>query len=183
MRVIRKGDDPATIAMVIVAMVVLASTLILLIAVPKPSTYGLQRKYRNRAFELSLLNKRAEGNLAQKQKTVISQTWSIPEQKVGPTALANVTALVKKNGLHMVSFRPQRRNDEASFVQLPYLLTIDGPYPSVMALCRQLEDPSAKLAVSLVQIASAEETSDRVTASIGLVAYLSPGKEGTTKNG
>ncbi|HEY0866510.1 MAG TPA: type 4a pilus biogenesis protein PilO [Fimbriimonas sp.] len=178
MRLIRKGDDPATMALMLLAVGTMGATLVTMLAVPKPDIRSLERRFKSREYSTQNLVDKASDNLKKRRATVVTQTWNVPEQQVGPAALASATRLVNRNKLNLISFRPQRRGEDGSFVQLPYLLTVDGSYPAVLSLVKSLENPNTKLAVSLVQVTSADAGSDRVTASIGLVAYLTP-KEST----
>jgi Tfp pilus assembly protein PilO len=181
MTIFRRGEDPATLALTVIAILTMGISLGVLLLADRPDVRKAEQAGKRRQFQVRLLNDKANQNVASKQASIVSQTWNMPEQQVGPVALANVTRLVAKNRLNLISLRPQRRSDDAVFVQLPYLLTVEGSYLQVLALCRELENPANRLAMNLVQIASADASSDKVTASIGLVAYLTP-KE-APKNG
>ena len=55
---------------------------------------------------------------------------------------------------------------------MPFLVTVEGPYPSVTLFCQDIDKQATKLAVNLIQIASSDAASNAVTASIGLIAYV-----------
>lgn len=162
----------ATNALMYIGIACLAGLLGVILLVKKPDTSEIQAKRDKEIFAIRQKTKDAEEQLSLAQNTIRMQTWTLPEPQVGPTALAQVTALVKQNGLNLISFRPQRRNEDGKFVQLPFLLTIEGSYPKVVNLLKALEKPQTKLAVTLAQVASSDAASDAVTGSIGLVAYL-----------
>ena len=83
-----------------------------------------------------------------------------------------VTSLAAKNHVQLLGFRPQKPTDEDDgFTHVPYLILLNGPFPAVQATLRDIESPTNKLAVSLVQFASSDANSDAVNATIGVVAY------------
>ena len=63
--------------------------------------------------------------------------------------------------------------------QLPFLIGVDGSYPNVVAFVKDIETKGTKLALSQVQLSSSDGTTDKVSASIGVVAYV-PSAGGAT---
>jgi len=127
-------------------------------------------------MQAKIATKAAEDRVMEANLQLAAQTWPGDAQQIAPVALAKVTQLVQARRLRLVAFRPQRTTANGDLTQLPFLVTVEGSYPGVVAFTKDLEAPSTKLAVSLVQIASADAGSDQVTASVGLVAFMPPAK-------
>lgn len=97
--------------------------------------------------------------------------WLGDRDQIAVDAMARVNDQVGILGLKMISFRPQRSIVDGSVERLPYQVTLDGAFPAVIGFVRAMETPEARFCVSKVQIASADGATDRVSATIGLVAY------------
>ena len=94
--------------------------------------------------------------------------------KIAAQSLDALTAMSAKRGVTLLGFRPQKANLVGGIVQQPYMVTFDGSYPGVVGVLSDLEGSLHKLAVSVVQVSSADPATDRVNANIGVVAYTLP---------
>lgn len=169
---VRKESVPTML--LVLAALVLVLTLVTIIALPKPSAAAEIRKFRQQEVTAKLAARKAEETTAVARAQIKALTWREGADQVGPKVLSTFTALVRERGLKLVSFRPQRAPQAATVPQVPFLATVEGPYPKLVDLVRAVEKPSSKLAVGLVQLASADETTSRATANISLTAFLEP---------
>jgi Tfp pilus assembly protein PilO len=122
-----------------------------------------------------------EKDIADLEKTIRDQkakvgakVWTLSLQEIGPKALQTVTGFAKEQRLKLTAFRPQKPNDVNGMTQLPFLISIEGSYPSILNFIRQIETSNSKLAPNLVQLSSTDGSSDLVTATIGVMAYTLP---------
>lgn len=173
-------DTPVNIAIGLAGLA-LVGLLVTIALAPKPGPIGTKAT-QNKVLAIQIRKSSAEKNQAVIDSANAKLTWNVPEQQVGGMALAKVSEFTRKSGLKLVSFRPQRKQANTNLIQLPYLATVDGTYLQVVQLARLIEQPESRLALTQVQIASADSDSDHVTASVAVVAYL-PLVEEPKKNG
>jgi hypothetical protein len=165
-----KADTGASIA-IIVAIIVLMGTAVVMIFIPPPSTAGIVAgKARSEKEIVERIRQLKSDEIAAKT-VVAAQTWTDSAEEIGPKALAFITSFAQKNRLKLIAFRPQKAVEVNSMDQLPFLISVEGPFPGVMGILQDLEDPALKLGTSLVQISSSDPSSDLVSATIGIVAY------------
>jgi Tfp pilus assembly protein PilO len=107
-------------------------------------------------------------DLKTKNEAVI---WTQDPDQVAATSMAKITTLAAAKGLKLIAFRPQRAQDDGVVNRYPYLVALEGTYPNVVAFLGALETPGSKLAVSQVQIAANDGATDKVSATVGVVAY------------
>jgi Tfp pilus assembly protein PilO len=154
------------------AVALLAVALAVVLFVPRPTTNGLAGRLQRDTLRAQIAIKDAKKSSADAEARVKETTWTGDPKQIPPAALAKVSTLATQRGLKLVAFRPQRTNEAGVFRQLPFLVTVEGPYPSITKFCQDIDQPSSRLAVDLIQIASADAASNAVTASVGLVAYV-----------
>jgi Tfp pilus assembly protein PilO len=163
---------------VLALLIVLATGLyVVLTPFPKaPSAVAKQDSERKIRKEIEDAKSRTKELNAE----INRHTWSIPQDEVGPAALAKVASLAKARNLKLTAFRPQKTAVMDGLTQMPFLILVDGPFPSVVQFMKDINRTDTKLAVTVVQMASADEASDRVTATIGAAAYWKPKTKGAT---
>lgn len=88
--------------------------------------------------------------------------------------------IARKRNLKVASFRPQKPVDEAGLLRLPYLVSLEGTYRDALAFVKELEKPQNRLAVNLVQLASADGETSMVRATVGIWALRMGAKAQTT---
>jgi hypothetical protein len=169
---IRYKEDPSTTIIFIFGVLLLVGATLFMTVGPQPTTAGLAKQRKDAELKVQVEARKAQDDLAVTQVRLSAGTWAGQTQEVGPAALARVTQIANARSLKLVAFRPQRANEKTKPVQLPYLVTVEGSYPNVLEFIRSVDGAGTKLAVSLVQISSSDANSDRVTANIGIVAYL-----------
>lgn len=155
-----------------VAAVVLLGTLGSMVFMKKPTLKGLQSKYNRQKLQEQIATKKAKDRAAEILAYRDSLSWGENPQMAGTAAMANVTEMARKHGVKLVSFRPQKTNDLGNLSILPFLINVDGPFPNVVSFAHDLEATQTKLAPNLLQVTSADPASDRVTANIGVIAFL-----------
>jgi hypothetical protein len=174
MIVIRYREDPTAAIITAAAIVLLIGSVAFMFLAPKPDIAKATKSQKDRIFKARLATQTAEQNRAQAETYVATNTWSGNIEIISPTALGRVTQVAKQRGLNLLSFRPQRASDTVTPIQLPFLATVEGSYPAILQFTRDLETKGSRLAVSSVMISSTDAASDRVTASVGLIAIVNP---------
>lgn len=143
-----------------------------LLFAPKPTYKRSAAKQGRMEMTLKLSAQKAQERKAAAEKTINNRTWEGTAEKLTPIALAQVNTYVAKTGVNLLAFRPQRPVIGKKLESIPYLVSVEGEYPKVMKFFRTLDKDNQKLAVSLIQVSSADNASDRVTGSAGLLAYV-----------
>lgn len=162
------------------AVALLLVTVGVIVFVPKPSTKGLAAKttkVRNQVFDGIRV---AKDRTKDAEANITRFAWAGTLEQINSTALNRLTEIAQHHTVKLTGFRPQRPINSASLTQLPFLVTLDGAYVDVVAFEKELEDSGNRLAIEMVQVASADPSTDRVTANINLVAYQLP--EGAPPN-
>ena len=169
--------------MIAVGMGALAFLIVVLTGIFVVATMGPKKPMNARARQEAQKKILAETADAKKREETLkakiaSLTWTNTPDQVSSTSLDRVSALAKARRLTLMAFRPQKQVQVEGLTQLPFLILVDGPFPAVMQFMNDIDRTDTKLAVSLVQISSADEASDRVSATIGAAAYLKPEVKG-----
>jgi hypothetical protein len=167
----KSKSESATSVAIIVALLILVGTGLFMIFVKPPTTEGTAAgKIRSQGELEDRLEKLKADNTVFKT-TIRDHTWPQKTEEIGPKALTFITAFAQKHRLKLMAFRPQKAVEVNNLTQLPFLISIEGPFPGVMNFARELEDPKLKLGTSMVQVSSNDPNSDLVSATIGVVAY------------
>ncbi|HEY3780826.1 MAG TPA: type 4a pilus biogenesis protein PilO [Fimbriimonadaceae bacterium] len=149
--------------------------------VPKPYTTLTRRVQAENIRQLNDNVKVYQAQLKTATTSVDKYVWKKNSDEISSQSLKNVTAIAIKHKVQMLGFRPQKPSEDGGFTHLPYLVLLSGTYPNVQAALQDIEAPVNRLAISLVQFASADANSDSVNATIGVVAYsLTPGGANAT---
>lgn len=138
---------------------------------PKPSATRTGAARKREQVKLEGETAKLRDQVAILQVRNQTRLWSQTADQVGPTAMSMLEKFARQNNLKVISFRPQRLEEEAGLERLPYQITLEGAFPKVISFVRTVETPATKIAVTNVQIASSDGASDAVTATISLVAY------------
>lgn len=97
--------------------------------------------------------------------------WTESNEQIEATALAVVDKTAKARGVRISGFRPQKPMTEQGLTRVPFLVSVEGTFPAVCDLARDLGTRENRLAVNIIQVASADAASDRVNATIGILAF------------
>jgi Tfp pilus assembly protein PilO len=161
----------------ITSVIVLAGTFGYMIYVtkfPLPSTDVLDRKANEQKLAIKENIKKADARKAESQALIDKVTWSSAPEDIQTNALKIVSEAAATKRLKLSAFHPQRPAVADNLDTLPFQVTVEGPFLDVLDFERMLEIPKTRLAVSLIQISSADPSTDRITANIGVVAYMKP---------
>jgi Tfp pilus assembly protein PilO len=170
----RTKSDITAAFFAIVAILVMIGTLVWMVFVPLPTEQGIARGRTRTENKLKADIAKAQLDASKAQAEINPLLWTGTVEEVGPQALAKVTQLSKTHRLKLVAFRPQKSVDVPGVTQLPFSITTQGAYLDTMQLVKELETPTSKLAVSLVQVAAADAYTDSVLGTINIVAYVKP---------
>ena len=139
-----------------------------------PSTVGMAAKAKKAQTTARVAREKADKTAVAAKADLDAMIWPALPQEVTAKTLNAISDLSKQNRLKLISFRPLREIDTPEVIQLPWQVTVDGSFKDVVAFERSLEKPERKLAITLVQIAAADASTDRVTATLGLLAFSDP---------
>jgi Tfp pilus assembly protein PilO len=159
-------------AATIVAMVLCVLLLAFHLFVPRQRLAA--NTARHQADELKLMQevKDLRDRVSLMQTVNATHVSQGPGDSVGAEAMATVSNLAKTSNLKLIAFRPQRPQIDGVLTRNAYLAALEGPYPNVVRLVNTIEKSSKKLAVQSMQLASADGATDKVTASVTVVAYV-----------
>lgn len=165
-----KADVGPSVA-IILAILVMIGTLVY-IFLPPPKVAMTKRAIDKVAIDSRLNIKKAKEARDRDRAFVAQYVWTGPASQVAPAALARATKLSADHHLKLVAFRPQRTTEADGFTQLPFQISVEGPFPAVAAMLKELETPQGQLCVNLVQVSATEGDTDKVSATIGTIAFL-----------
>lgn len=125
--------------------------------------------------DLSVVN--ATTRKAQEQSTaalseIRAKTWDTELRTLESGTLDRLTLLATKHKLQLTGFRTDRPREVAGMAEAPFVVVVEGAYPDVLAFSQRLEEPASKLVPELLQFSASDTTPGRVTATIGLIAFL-----------
>jgi hypothetical protein len=140
--------------------------------VSKPSESPQVQKDAQRIKMLHDHTRKADASSAELVAEIQSKGWNLGPEELGSKVLERMTKLVETDHLQLSGFRTEKPTDVANMTAAPFVAVVEGPFSDVVHLLRKVEDPKSKLAVSLLQISTGEGSLGRVTATIGLLAYL-----------
>lgn len=175
------GNNSATWNVVIIlGMILLVGLCAAEILIPKPGHIVAERRYQREKIELTAAIQKAEDTLKSHTAEVEQLTYTGIPDSITPRILEQVNQIAKTNNVNVKSFRPQRVEAGDGIVRLPYILLVDGKFTDVVSFVRTADEPSTLFSVNLLQTAAADGQSDRVNATIGLVAFTRPPEEETS---
>lgn len=162
----------------LVAILTLLFTLLFLLFYPKPTTKGIASRFRKQDFRIQLDTQAMKKRKVEASELIDENTWVGGPETVGPSALTKLSTIAAKHKVKVTGFRPQRQANAETVNTLPFLVNLEGPFSNVVDATRDIESNGTRLGVSMVQVTSAEATTSKVSASVGIVAYLNPSAKG-----
>lgn len=174
-RIANARDDMTTTALSIGAIVVLAGSLAFLLFVHPPDVNVLKKQEKQAKLKDTTAMTKAVQDREAVEATIAAQTWKGDGQTVVVSAMNRIAKSVASHGLKLDVIRPQRVTViDGGLQQLPFLVTVEGAFPDVAAFVKDMEAPEGRLATEQVQIASSDASTDKTTATVMLIAYLTP---------
>lgn len=159
-------------ALILIAIVIMAGATIFDLLTPTPG--GPQTGHNHTMARRRLADDIFDAKMSEaKAKTALApKLWKGNPDSVSSGVLAQITGEANKNSLALAAFRPQRSVDLGVVTELPYTVQISGPYPGIRAVLAAIDGKNSKVVLRSVQIASSEQSSNIVSATIGVSAYL-----------
>jgi Tfp pilus assembly protein PilO len=103
---------------------------------------------------------------------VSPKLWLGNPDTVSSEVLGALTSKANEGSLKLSSFRPQKGQDIAGLMELPFSAQLSGSYESVRDILSALDAPSSKIVLRSAQITATDQGDTEVTAIIGLSAYV-----------
>ena len=169
------ADPKATSNTILVLACVLLAGSVAGLVLKKPDAKAAVAKEKRDAVSELLKAETAKSETDAAQRTVDAQMWAgDPAAITGD--IVNLTAtLAKRRGVQWVRLQPpSKATSGGPLEEYTYLLVVQGAFPKVAALERDLEVPANRLAVNSFQVASSGSDTNDVSASIGIVAHRVP---------
>ena len=171
MMTITKGKDVGIQVATGLAVLTLIATLGVMLLVKPPTTAGIAPAQRRAENQLLDETEAARKDVAKREAALAKPVWSVPAQEVGPVVVGTATRLAATSAVKLSGIRPQRTTIEGKVETMPFVISAEGSFPNVLRFVSGLETPENRLAVSLIQMTSADGATDRVTATIGVTAF------------
>jgi len=154
----------------------LALVMMLVIAladmfIPKPTE---AKEIASRHQQVNELERKIKSDEDYLQELILEDTgmWEGDQEVVTPKILQAVSQLAAANKVNLKSFRPQSPVSDGDTIRAHFVILADGKFPDIAAFLRALDSSSTKVGTNVVQIASADQESDQINATIGIVAYI-----------
>lgn len=141
---------------------------------PKPSLRTEARKLKEQKDQLNLELKRLKEDFGLSQKDLDSRIWQGKEESASPLILARLNSFAVDRGIKVNSFRPQKAAENGGLTQLGYVLALEGSFPQVIEMVRDIEGKMPRLAVHQVNISTADAAASTVNATLGLAVFVVP---------
>lgn len=154
-----------------IALAIIAIITIYDVVVPKADANRV-RNQRSREVSKLEAQLRADSARLEKLRAANPSIWDGQLEDVTPRILAEATRLASSNGVNLKSFRPQNPVTDGETMRANFVMLVDGSFPKVAALIRAIDSPASRIGLSVVQISSADQESDTVNATLGIIAYL-----------
>lgn len=188
MKDIQLGNNVLTWNLVIGFSVLLfAATLAFDLLVPKPSKQQAYAAHLSKKSDIEIETLQAKRKLEEAQTVLETYTFQGHPETVTPKILEQVSAIARNHNIAIKSFRPQKTDAEEGIARLPFVVLVEGTYPNLVSFVKALDEPSVLLGVNLLQVSAADGETDRVNATLGLVAVTVPTEnqpqEQTAENG
>lgn len=176
-----KIDNPWDLTLA-VSLVVLALAIGFL-AVPTPRPVDPTVALKKSLQTSQAATTKAGALAAAGRARVVNRTWSLGPEAMGVQVLGAVTRAAERRHLEVSNFTVGRTIEAVGLRQIPFAVTLAGPFPDVLAAMAELEKPTSKLVVGGVKltpnatVSTTDEigTVGRVTATLALTAFLREG--------
>jgi len=169
--------NPVALGMLVVGVLLMAATLVYSKLVPAPDAKAAVDKQDHDVLEYKKDAKNKTVEAANRLASIQTRLWSDSDDVIAPKTLKILTDLAATHGLKVSSFRPQKETAAGALMILPFFVSLDGPFPNVGAYLRDFEEHQQSLIVNNVQIASSDQNTHAVSASIEVSAYIDPNRD------
>lgn len=138
---------------------------------PKPDANRIRNQRSSKITALQAEVAKEESRL-EMLKSADPNLWEGDMEDVTPKLLEEASRLCANHNVNLKSFRPQNPVSDGETIRANYVMLVDGSFPQVAALIRAMDSSASRIGLSLVQISSADQESDKVNATLGVIAYL-----------
>lgn len=168
----QKKEHVLPSALILLAIVAMTVAALYDILVPSPggpaaghSRVMARRKLADDMFIAKISETKAKNALEPK-------LWQGDPNTVAAGVLAQLTTQANRHALTLGAFRPERSVSLGIITEMPYSVQVTGPYPSIRAVLSALDAANSKVILRSVQLAASEQSSNVVSATLGVSAYL-----------
>ncbi|MFN8140116.1 MAG: hypothetical protein U0R49_10000 [Fimbriimonadales bacterium] len=152
-------------------------------AILRPLPSATEQIQKLRAQELKL---REETDNLKKRAVLagakVNQYLSVgTPDEIETQATNRINEVAKAHGLRVVAVRPQKAGLVGPLFEQPLIVAVEGRFTGVVGFAAELGTPTSKLAVTQLQVTSADAGSDLVNATLGLLALSEPSLSGDKK--
>jgi len=165
-----QDERPTSMVMVGSLLIILGSVAFMALA-PKPAPALTEVQIRKQKNAAKIAIKTAQEQIDAATATIENSTWSGTPEEVLPLALQKVASMAQTHHLKVVGFHPQTVIVAPSITLIPCIVNVDGAFVNVVSFEKDIEAQGTNLVVNLMQMATADQESNKVTGSIGIVAY------------
>ena len=165
------------------ALVIATGAVLYMALVPVPTTQSVKSDEQKHSNDDRRNTGKAQRDLHDELTVISDNAFNGQEQDADSAILDLVTKLTAKRNVKLVGFRPQRTVDAGQLTQLPYIVSVSGSFPNIIAFTGDLEAKGTKLAVNTVQMAASDTSTDNVTGNISVVGYLNTPFANGAQNG
>jgi Tfp pilus assembly protein PilO len=172
MRIVQ-GDGVST-GMAVTAVALMAAAVGYYLFVPAPKVTAKRVSVATQRHKIMHDAEKAKAQVDSLRAEPLAHVWTERPEKVMPQVLARLNALGKSAHVTVNGFRPQKEQAAGEVQILPFFLTLQGNVDGISRFLENLNDHEPKIALSMIQIATAETGNAPATASLNVVAYLQP---------
>ncbi len=150
---------------------------------PKQNVKAAERKAEEKTSDLNRELQRLREDYDLSQKDLDSRIWDGTQESASPLVLAKLNDFATARGIGVKSFRPQKPAENGGLIQLGYVLALDGTFPQILDMVRDIEQKLPRVSVHQINFVSADAAAGTVSANLGLAAFVLPAppeKKGTT---
>ena len=173
----KRPEDVLPSALILLSLLILASTLAFVLFVPRP---GAARGAKSWASTRRRLADNVVDTKAQERRAraaIRPRLWHSDPESVTATILNQLSAQSAYRHLKLTAFRPERGQEFDGMTEMRFTAQMAGPYPAVHTLLRSLDARGSKIALRSVslgpsQLGPAQASSGDVSASLGLSAFV-----------
>ncbi|HEX5322386.1 MAG TPA: type 4a pilus biogenesis protein PilO [Capsulimonadaceae bacterium] len=158
--------------LIVVSLVIAAGAALFASLAPVPGgpAVGSNHTTTRRRMEKDIKLAQITGDKASKE--LHARLWQGNSESVSAGVLAQITKASSQQSLKLGAFRPQRTQPLGAVTEMPYAVQLSGPYPGIRAVMSSLDSANSKIVLRSVQLASSEQGTNTVSATLGVSAYL-----------
>ncbi|MGO8672075.1 MAG: GspMb/PilO family protein [Capsulimonadaceae bacterium] len=177
---LKQRDERTPNALIVAAVLILAGTLIYLLAVPEPSTLTARAGSAFIGRNLAEETRQAESREKLVLAAIEPRVWHGDDDTVTAAVLSRMTSLAQSNSLRLVSFRPDREQQVSGLTELRFTAEVSGQYAQVRDVMAALDAAGGRIALRSIDLATTTESGSAgndsglppVSATLGLSAYV-----------